>query len=454
MFKRSKLLLLFTLTLVAGTLYWGCDQPEDVLTPITKTNVWLQEERLPDNPPGMVYELWVANSTDTISLGKFGYNFELRKYYTTAQQLRADSNSFSLDNDIEIYNQIFVSVETNPDDNLNSPGPIMLIDNIINPTVKMVFPMVDVLWEGTVWYSMESVSDGRDSITDGHALWFCGYDEITIDWNDTNSILDWSIDSSLITDSIPDTNIIIIGIDSNSIIHDTLTVIKGLDTLTRRVVRFDVILDTVTVAPYYNTFLSVTYDYDSTRITYDDFNQGDTLVGFGLPDVSEYGWRYKGWVVAPQIPQEAVGAITYPAWEVLGSEFEDTDGGLISTGSFYQVRGPDDSNLYVVSDRVPPYPGEDFLQNLPFPLDTLTNGLNLVPNVSGGNPGRVFFSFEPDNAVTDSTNFPLIPFLGKLPDARSMVTGTGIQQFMLRGYMYSNDPLRGFPKITVEYVRF
>ena len=196
MYKLGKLLLLIALTTIVGSFYFGCEQPEDVLTTVSRTDIYLTEERLPDNPDGMIYEVWVANSSDSVSLGKFGYNFETKKYYDTQMNLKADSNKFSFNGDINQFEVLFVSVETNPDDNAASPGPIMLIDFIASPTVQLRFPNVDSLWDATVRYSMETPSDGMNPTFDGYGIWFASYNEINTAFNDTfliGGVLDWSI---------------------------------------------------------------------------------------------------------------------------------------------------------------------------------------------------------------------------------------------------------------------
>lgn len=526
MVRRNKLLLVLFLTGIVGLLYWGCSQPNDVLTPKSETSIWLNETNLPDNPPGMAYELWVANDNDTISLGKFAYSNKMRKYFDVDMVARADSNLFIFDKDIMAYDVIFVSVETNPDNDISSPGPIMLIDKTSDPTIKMVFPLIDTLWNGTVRYSMECTSDGVDKSNNGHSVWFANFVEKTVGWNDTTNatiaidssrqnvmtdtfftidnidtifvidhidttstdplvtdtfytnILDYidtlyfidsivsdtstppnvdtfyaidSVESLFVYDTsqviIPDTlsGGHVLPRDSSFIVKDT-SYVRGLDTFTRTVVRFDVETKIDSVPPYYTYSANIDYTVKDSSIVIDTFTQDD----YGLPILTNFGWHYKGWVVSPYIDTTAVGKITLPGWSIIGDEFNNSGGGLLTTGTFSDIAKPDDANPYVVSSRVPPYPGEDFLQNLPAPLDSV----NLVPNSSGGNPGHVFITLEPNNFVTDTTNFPLIAFLGNLPDNRSEVVDSLTQEFTLKGWMFSNDPYRGFPKIEVMIKRF
>ncbi|MFQ5453161.1 MAG: hypothetical protein ACE5D6_03130 [Candidatus Zixiibacteriota bacterium] len=451
---KIRLLLLLFLILIFSILHWGCTQPDDVLTPITKTNIWLDEEKLPDNPEGMIYELWLGNIVvnDTISysslvsVGKFAYNNELREFYNSNMEKKPDSNYFFLNHDISDFSAIFVSIETIPDNNLSYPGPIMLIADITpDNEINMVFPMVDTMWEGTIRYNMESASDGRDPITDGHSIWFSSYTEISRDFNDTLSINSWQVDvTATETLIVIDTNII--GIDTNSIVVKDTSFVLGLDTVTQTVVRFDIIERIDTLPPYPKTKLIIDYDLIVGAITYDNFTQDE----FGFPNLKPYGWKYKGWVVSDVIPKSVLGEMTLPSWMIIGNELDETDGGLLTTGTFDDITAPDDANPYIGSSRIPPFPGEDFLFNLPAGL----TDVNLVPNESGGNGGRVFITVEPINFTTDTTNFPLIAFLGKLPQKRSMVTDSLVQQFTLRGWMQSNDQFRGFPKIKVTFERF
>jgi hypothetical protein len=61
---------------------------------------------------------------------------------------------------------------------------------------------------------------------------------------------------------------------------------------------------------------------------------------------------------------------------------------------------------------VPPYPGEDFLLNLPAGVDSIyfADQTDVLKKA-----GRVLVTLEPDNYDSDSTNFPLIYLLGDIP---------------------------------------
>ncbi|UCD63297.1 MAG: hypothetical protein JSW34_11180 [Candidatus Zixiibacteriota bacterium] len=457
MFKRNKLLFLLILALLSSCLYWGCEQPEDILTPLSKTNIWLQEEKLPANPPGMVYELWVAGSSDTLSLGKFGYDQILHRYLETDGSVRSDSNEFFAAYDAMSYTDMLVSVERFPDDNTNSPGAIMLMGSLSDQTVRLRFPQIDSLWGATAWYNMESPSDGLDSVTDGYAVWFATYTEQTRPMNDTNAIVEWWVDTLIDTEhESGDTVIVTTGLDPASILVKDTGRIFGLDTVYHSVVRFDLVRDTLTDEPYFNTSLSIVYDVTVGSVIFDEFNQGETEEHpegeFLMPLLIDYGWKYKGWIVSPQIDSNIVAnRMTMPAWRQLDPWLDECEGAVLTTGTFADARCADDANPYVASTRVPQYPGEDFLMNLPGNHPPV----NFVPSRTG-NPGRVFISLEPINSVTDTTNFPLIPFVGELPYSRTEVTDSdAVQQFVLRGWMMQeSDTDHGFPWMGVTMKRF
>lgn len=484
MLRFNKLLGLLVLGVLVSPFFWGCEQPEDVLTPASETDMWLDESLLPSNPDGMIYEFWVADGSDTVSLGKFGYDFVTQVYEDADGNERADSNKFVITADIYSYTSIFVSVETIPDSDPLSPGPIMLIEDLSSPTLVMKFPLVDTLWSGTVRYGMQSTSDDTTSsddttavntLTNGHAVWFATYERMTEDVADTTGGLSWSIqnlsiantiyivDTSYTIDTLGDTIWeydtvdVILSVDTliSGIVDSTIHVvdtalIRGLDTIIQQVIRYEV--DTVieSLPGHWLTKLVVEYDTAyifEKEIVYDYFAPDE----FGLPEIAPYGWKYKGWVVAPQIPASVLGQVTMPSWKLFGPEVAEMDGGLLTTGKFTDIKVADESNPYVASDRVPPVPGEDFLANLPIGLDSV----NLCPNEDweGTNPGRVFVTLEPDNFVTDTTNFPLLAFIGTFPVSRSEVVDSTIQQFTIRGWM-GNDGYRGFPLITVNVERF
>ena len=130
MTRRVNRLLFIALTVIVVTLYFGCTQPDDIVSPVSLTTLTLSAQLLPEAPDGMAYELWAVKLTgsDTVytSMGKFDYNRAEKKFTDLAGVERTDKNVFSLDGDIYSYDWIAVSVETNPDNEVSLPGPTML----------------------------------------------------------------------------------------------------------------------------------------------------------------------------------------------------------------------------------------------------------------------------------------------------------------------------------------
>ncbi|MCH7691722.1 MAG: hypothetical protein IIA17_11870, partial [candidate division Zixibacteria bacterium] len=152
MSNRIRRLLILAALVAANTVYWGCSQPADVLAPFSTSEITLNPQLLPANFPGMHYQLWVSNSQDTVSLGRFAYDNFNKRFLEVNGSLRADSNLFTLDGNIFNFTKLFVSVEEDNDPLPLSPGPIMLIDDVTLPSdlsVDLVFPLSDILWEAT-----------------------------------------------------------------------------------------------------------------------------------------------------------------------------------------------------------------------------------------------------------------------------------------------------------------
>ena len=441
MLKHSKLLLFTALVVFLSFMNYGCDQPEDVVTATNRAYLTLNPERLPDNPSGTIYELWVANSSDTVSLGKFGYNFTDRSFLTDTDSVRVDGARFYLDQSVDDFDVIFVSIEPTTGDLAYSPESIMLVDFVSSQTIKLTVPEIDSIWSATVRYNMKSTSDGIGTTNDGSSIWFSSYEQRSRTMIDTTDIIDWWLDSGSYVDSftfIPAVNII--GIDTSTIIVKDTNIVLGLDTLVQQVVRFDPILSYDT-SDYYPTLLRIDYDTSGSIVVYDNFTQDD----FALPNLSQYGWKYRGWIVSSVIVNPvAIGEITLPAWTFFDPILDEVDGGLLTTGVFYDIAQPDLENphvdtVYKNPPRVPPFPGEDFLENLPAP----------VPNMAGSE-GHVFVTLEPE-FYNDSTNFPLLAFIGDLPFLAESAFSSS-QGYTLTGYMYHNDTYRGFPlvRVTIE----
>ena len=483
MIRRRSRLVFIALAVCAATFYFNCTQPQDIMTPISRTDIYLggvnepgsnaalQVQNLPTNPEGMIYELWVANDQDTVSLGKFGYDQTSLTFRDENGDERPDSNYFVLEGDIFYYSHIFVSVETKSDDLPEVPGPIMLIDIVTEPSsdlIELRFPLNDSLTTTTVAFNMETPSDtSRDSLeefgnadsSDGFGVWFSVYLEGIDSVRDTLSLDSFTLvtkeDSTLPLDTFT------IYLDSikNDTAYDTARVF-GLDTLWNTIVRFDSALDTSDIWPYKVMDMSDTgtvfyYKVGDSLYTfhYDKFLQFD----YGLPDYSAYGWKYKGWIVSPEVPINAVGQITKPAYSInfnsSDSLIPGVEGGLLTTGTFTNIAAPDEGNPYSVGPRVPPFPGEDLLRMLPFDM---SNWRGLVPEVDG-NSGTVFITLEPINFTDTTTNFPLFVLVGPIPTAQANLIDFEhvLEQFTMKTLTNTNSATSyGFPKIVVDIRRF
>jgi len=452
MSMRHKSLFVTLLIISVASFFWGCSQSDDVVTPIYKTDIYLSPERLPDNPPGMIYTLWAANGEtgDTVYIGKFGYNSTEVKFYDENSQIRADSNYFALETDLFSYTNIFISIDT-IDFETTDPGPIMLLDDVSDPMddpMNLIFPESDSLWEATVRFNMETTSDNNRYTYDGCGIWFTNYQSRSTYLQDTFALTGFTLDSIILFDIGDKTDTISIKDTANYSI-DTVEVILGLDTFELVKANFDFVMYNDVDSPWVVYQPDFTYSLGTQYyVEYDDFTQDD----FGLIDYSAYGWKYKGWVVSPVIDPAAFGELTPPAWlynTVGDSIIPGEDGGLLTTGTFTDITKGDDSNPYAIGTypRIPDFPGEDFLRNLP---GGLADNLNLVPNTEG-NSGTIFITLEPENYVFDSTNFPLLVMICPIPEMREEVTSDST--FTMTGWMMTNDPWHGFPEVNIRVVR-
>lgn len=459
--RMKRLLVVFALVLIT-VLYWGCTEAPDVVVPVSSSEVTLTPELFPSNFAGMHYELWAANSSDSVSLGKFAYDNNLKKFHELNGAVRADGNRFFLDDDIYRFSKLFVSVEVDADTAPLSPGPIMLIDDITVPSkssVDLVFPLHDLLWEATCRYNMETPSDSDRDISDGYGIWFASYQRQNDSIRDTFSLDTFWVQTTY--DTFPrDTvlgNLIAISaigdVDSTPIFgvdtsKDT-TRIFGVDSFSHEVVRFNRIVRFDSAGAGQQIVVTIPHFVYSigSRIAfnYDEFTQDS----FALPDYTSFGWKYKGWVVSPYVSSANVGQATAPAWNpnsFFDSLMPGIAGGLLTTGTFSKINKPDDDgNPYALSNRLPQFPGEDFL--------TFPSGWSgLVPNASG-NSGTVFISLEPTNFIYDTTNFPLIPFMAEVPKDQFRVTGNVVIINMWNRTQITSKSV-GFPKITVGITTF
>ena len=121
-------------------------------------------------------------------------------------------------------------------------------------------------------------------------------------------------------------------------------------------------------------------------------NAGDYETGLRLPELPT-GWTYKGWV--------------------------KVNGKYLPTGEFKLAAGNDAQNLYVGTNPMPAFPGEDFLQ-----YDTL--GVAYPIDLAGQ---EVMISVEPIgfNGYNKNKPFPLFILTGSVPGSVSNTTSTSLQ---------------------------
>jgi len=327
---------------------------------------------------------------------------------------------------------------------------------------------------------MQATSD-NDTGNVGRAVWFSNYTTANDSTPDTTA-LDVTIDSSTVR--------ALLEIDSSGGNYDSIFVTPDLtDTLTAAEVfvldqweitniTLDSVLkmygeDTLNLSadPANAYFSFITFDIDSAidstepyvRRTFDfDWTTNDETVplnifnqdDFNLPNYEPFGWKYKGWVLSPILDPSVTGTSFSPlAWEVETPSFNfiprASVSGMITTGTFSDITQPDDANPYVLAGgQTPPYPGEDFLDATALAADYGISSVQLVPGLP--DTTTVFISLEPVNFPLDSTNFPLVPFIGIAPTSLNQVTGS----ISMRNWTQSvNGNIQGFPKITISIER-
>ncbi len=291
------------------------------------------------------------------------------------------------------------------------------------------------------------------------------------------------------TDSI-DVNYVKVITDSNYTLRDSLV----LDTFIHTYIEFDFVApvvntgtasryDTVTISSNYDkatdTWLDQrdtvyeilpyrSYDHDLNFIYDEWFIKVDKFINSfdESPDLSdaandfipEYDkkWHYKGWVLSPYLsPKSSFAKLTQPSWApfYIETQISPLDAPMISTGTFKRFDRPDDGNPYTDNHRVPPLPGEDFLLNLP-------PGVSSINFASpGNNEGKILVTLEPDNFSSDSTNFPLILYVGNTPYYNDMIDTGEHSQRIVGEFDVTNwssglaGAAAGFPIIHVKYVR-
>jgi hypothetical protein len=467
--------------IVAGAIgfgLFGCSQSEDIVTPVSSTEISLSAERLPALPDGMLYELWVADNSDTVSLGKFGWDNVNRRF------LNADGDeitgSFALKDDILKYRSCFVTVETDPDDNTASPGPIIVIDNVTNTAenaITMRFPKVDSLWLNNAVFNLEATSDTTRDGHNGCGVWFATYGRLAVNIRDTfgvvfdslpefdtfidpgstahipNELLSYSVDTTTI--ALPGPNFVLRFPDADAQLqHIGVSFTLGY---------FDTTIpDTPIGTPYNYHGLKINADVpDALRpqrtLNYDFFISEDEI----FPDISMYGWKYKGWVLTPYLNSVAMSTrwrFTPPAYpyKIGGMNlFPGDTGVLFTTGAFSSILNPDESDPFSLANPRAPFPGEDFLNKPAMQAAFGIDSVNLLPNETG-NIGCVFISLEPNNHVFDTTNFPLIVTASDLPSARSQMIPAGIAPLAFRMRPWTGSVMGdtyGFPVIYVTITR-
>jgi hypothetical protein len=453
---------------LAVVLVAGCSQDEDIVSPVSTTELTLSALRLPTPPSGMIYELWAANSSETLSLGKFSYREEFKRFMDETGAAR--DNIFSLGDDIFKYNSVFVSVEVHPDNNLSAHGPIMLIDDVSDPAnspFQLAFPLADSLWEGYVRYNMEGVSDRDRHLNDGNGLWFSRYQATIYDVPDTFAILIDTVDSVINTGSSPVT--FIVGVED---IETTITFVEQDTTLwsVGKIWLGDQPLVHYGLSFRFITYIDSTLPYEARALSikFDTASRNDTVELFSqdyrdLPDYSSWGWKYKGWVVLAHynsVPMTTRWRMTPPVWRYKTENYNwmpGDSGVLFTTGTFSRIDLPDDGNPYKLDGPVAPFPGEDFLNSTVLQAQFGIDRVEMMPQAAG-NVGTVFISLEPDNSPYDTTNFPLILMTQSLPYLRdtTITNNTLVSVSMMnRSGTLDNDPISpGFPQIDIALKRF
>lgn len=195
---RYNHLLFIILAILITALWFGCSQPDDVIAPISETDLTLSPDRLPTLPDSMVYYFWAIDSSsdpDAYLIGNFIWNNELYRFYDL------DSNVIDSVWDVEydildpFYKYVAITIEKIGDlpigsvISVDSIGPIMLKDTLIDPEespVKMVYP-VD-LWLGTGFFCVETPTDSNSNDHEASGLWFAEYLYDRIKYADTSNV--------------------------------------------------------------------------------------------------------------------------------------------------------------------------------------------------------------------------------------------------------------------------
>ena len=491
MFRFDSRLLFVILSCGLLIVVLSCSQTDNVIAPKSLTEIWLSAERLPTPTPGMAYGLWVSkvaypeitHASQVRLLGQFSYILSdtLVAFLEPDNTIRADSNEFTLEGDLFDFSHIFVTVEDTA--NIDTlPGPVMLMQSVTgnSDTIRMYFPQHDSLFESIIRCNFETPTDGNRYNADGYGLWFSSYELVRREITDT-----LSAQVSYVWDTIYP----VIGEDGDTLNFatlyasyaenvwfefDTVLVDFGRDTLALEV-------DTVI---HYAAKQRIDYEVDSTipRV-YKNYDTGIHLNTrmqvvfldvftqdlFSMPDLSRYGWKYKGWVVHDEFLSWAPGRFSPPAWDFTSGELliPGYQGGLITTGTFTDETDSDDSNPFTLEipwavdsgtfiDTVlkrPRFPGEDFLDSDSLMEAFGRTSVNLLPSPNNTLTGSVFVSIEPDNMVKDTTNFPLIAFCRRCPASWPVTPVGGAATLTLMNWTGYATGAKGFPKIEARIKR-
>jgi hypothetical protein len=471
-------------TILLGSLLVGCTQKDDVVTPISRSELTLVPQNLPTAPSGMVYELWISKATvaDTnydmslaTSLGRFSYiSTDSVKTFLDESGSPRDG-VFELNGDFQTYRSIFVGLHRSSDPAGTRPGAIMLIAYIPSTPdipIRMVFPQADSLWDATCRYNLEGVSDNNRGTNDARGVWFSSYRSATFDIPDTTAM---TVDSSQLDTIKPiigdcpqfnDTcnidslkreypyTVTDVRVVTERVLFPNDSLILGIDSFMHTRVAYTLIYKADLSYPYVKRRLRFTYSTNGHPVTLDIFSQDE----FGLPIVTEWGWKYAGWALTPHVaPSAKVGALTPPAWPYK-TYYKDwlpgNAGGMIPTGTFANINAPDDQNPFVLNSYVPPFPGEDFLNPTALTDSLGVGSINLMPTTSG-NIGSIMVTLEPQNRLVTNTNFPLIAFIGTLPNRTDSVTAAAVGLNMVNSTStLLGNQVYSFPIVTVGIKRY
>lgn len=494
MFRFDSRLLFVIVSCGLLIIALSCSQTDNITAPKSLTKVWLTARLLPTPTPGMCYGLWVSKvaypeisqASEVRLLGQFSYisSDTLVAFLEPDNTIRTDSNEFRLDGDLFDYSHMFVTIEDI--DSIGSlPGPVMLMQPVTgnSDTIRMYFPQHDSLFESIIRCVFESPTDGNRGY-DGSGLWFCNYElihreihdtlgaEVTYGWDTIEPVIGEEGDTLNFVDLYRayadtvwfefDTSLIDFGRDTLALSIDEYVhygaqrrVIYKIDSTIPRIIKDF-------------SGNNITLDTTVTPVLLDVFTQDM----FALPDLTPYGWKYKGWVVSNNIPTNAVGKFTPPVWDFISGELliPGYQGGLLTTGTFSDEMSSDDANPFTLEikwavdsgtfiDTVlkrPNFPGEDFLDSVA--LSAATNGVihsrfNLLPDFNNSQSGSVFVTIEPINMTSDTTNFPLIAFCRNFPTTWPVVPIGGGTTRTLVNYTGTAAGADGFPRITAEIKR-